>query len=456
LEAAVAGEVAGFLAAARAAAGDGGAPFAEVEALARAAGRAVANAMAQFGADLVCAGAGPGECGCGRQAPVHSVRSKTVATMTGDVALTRAYCYCRECGEGFCPADRALGLDGRSRSEAVDMAAAAAGREAPFAAAAALIEEIGGVRVVSAKTCDRVVKEVGGRARQIMRADAEAAARATPAERARRWDRAATAYVAYDGTGVAMVPSETEGRKGKGPDGRSHTREDKIARLFTQTGRDKDGQPVMDKDSSSFVTTFEPVGPFSAQVAGEALRRDVSRAPRLAVLGDGAVWIWGMADRLWPRATQIVDFYHAVQHVNELADLLKPHLGGERPKEFAKSLRDLLKQGDITGLAAKARQVAVPEDLKDEVGVKTAYFTKNWHRMQYAKFKAAGYFIGSGAVESACRSVAEDRVSRSGMRWTVEGADRVIALRALHRSSEDRYAKLWTRPANPPALAQAA
>jgi hypothetical protein len=376
--------------------------------------------------------------------------------MTGDVVLTRAYRYCRQCAEGFCPADRALGLEGRTRSEAVDMAAAAAGREVPFAAAAALIEEISGARVVSAKTCDRVVKEVGGRARQIMRADADAAARATPAERARRWDKATTAYVACDGTGVAMVPSETEGRKGKGADGRSHTREDKIARLFTQTGFDDDGQPAMDKDSSSFVSTFEPVGPFSAQVAGEALRRDVSRAPRLAVLGDGAAWIWGMADRMWPQATQIVDFYHAVQHVNELADLLKPHIGKQKPDEFNKSLRDLLKQGDIAGLAAKARQVDAPERLKDEIAVKIAYFTKNWRRMQYAQFKQRKYLIGSGAVESACRSIVEDRVSRSGMRWTVEGADRVIALRALHRSSEDRYTKLWTRPANPPALAQAA
>jgi hypothetical protein len=76
--------------------------------------------------------------------------------------------------------------------------------------------------------------------------------------------------------------------------------------------------------------------------------------------------------------------------------------------------------------------------------------------MRYAKFRRDGFLVGSGAVESACRSIIEDRVSQSGMRWTVEGADRVIALRALHRSSEDLYSKLWSRPANAPNLAQAA
>jgi hypothetical protein len=336
------------------------------------------------------------------------------------------------------------------------MAAAAAGREVPFARGAALIEEICGVRVVSAKSCDRIVKQAGQRAEQIMRADAAAAARAKPWQRARVWDPGTTAYVAYDGTGVAMVPAETEGRAGKAPDGRSHTREDKIGRCFTQTGFDEDGRPVMDKDSSSFVSTFAPVGPFSVDVAGEVLRRDMVRAPRLAVLGDGAVWIWRMADRLWPDATQIVDIYHAMQHVNELADLLGPHLSDGDLAGLKKSLRDLLKAGDIPGLAAKAREVAVPDTLKDEVATKIAYFTKNWYRMRYAKFRADGYFTGSGAVESACRSIVEDRVSQSGMRWTVKGADRVIALRVLHRSCGNRYSKLWTHPANTPNLAHTA
>jgi hypothetical protein len=249
-------------------------------------------------------------------------------------------------------------------------------------------------------------------------------------------------YAASDGTGVPMVPSETDGRKGKAPDGRSHTREHKIGRLFAQTGWDKDGKPKMDKDTSTFASTFDPVGPFSAQVAAEALRRDFARAPRMAVLGDGAVWIWNMADRLWPNAVQIVDIYHALQHANELAETLGKHLPTGDRDPLKDELRTLLKAGRVADLAAKARTVAVPDDAEDDVETKIAYFTKNWYRMRYATFRAEGYFTGSGAVESACRSVVEDRAALSGMRWTVKGASAVIALRALHRSSGGRYDRL--------------
>ncbi|MDR1635496.1 MAG: hypothetical protein LBS27_11400, partial [Bifidobacteriaceae bacterium] len=121
-----------------------------------------------------------------------------------------------------------------------------------------------------------------------------------------------------------MVPSETAGRKGRQPDGTSLTREVKVGRLFTQTGFDEDGGPILDRGSTSYIAHFDTSEQFAAKLAAEALARDFHHAPRLAVLADGARWIWNLADKLWPDAIQIVDYYHASKHVNDLADLLKP------------------------------------------------------------------------------------------------------------------------------------
>jgi transposase len=140
--------------------------------------------------------------------------------------------------------------------------------------------------------------------------------------------------VFIDGTGAPMVASETAGRAGKSPDGRSHTREVKIGRFSTQTRTDHHGHLVLDPDSTSYTATFDPAHQFGARLAAEALRRDFAHAPRLAVVGDGAPWIWSLADQLWPQARHIVDSYHACHHAVDLANLLTPLLGPRRD-EFA-------------------------------------------------------------------------------------------------------------------------
>ena len=95
----------------------------------------------------------------------------------------------------------------------------------------------------------------------------------------------------------------------------------KLACLFTQTTLDGDGHPVRDPGSSSYLATFAPAAPFGVLVTAEALRRGAARIRQLTVLGDGAVWIWNLASELFPAATQVVDLYHAREHVHDLAAL---------------------------------------------------------------------------------------------------------------------------------------
>jgi hypothetical protein len=129
-------------------------------------------------------------------------------------------------------------------------------------------------------------------------------------------------YLAIDGTGVPMRPSEAAGRAGNGPDGRAHTREVKLAALFTQTGCDGQGRPVRDPHSSTHLACVDPAERFGGLVAAEARRRGADHVRQLVVLGDGAPWIWKLATTRFPEATQIVDLYHAREHLHDLADHL--------------------------------------------------------------------------------------------------------------------------------------
>jgi hypothetical protein len=134
-------------------------------------------------------------------------------------------------------------------------------------------------------------------------------------------------YAAIDGTGVPMTSRETAGRDGKGTDGRSRTREVKLAVFFTQDKVDDDGYPVRDRDSFSYIVTFEPARVFADLVKAEGIRRGAEHVRQFTILGDGAAWICNIANAKFPEATQIADIYHAREHLHDLARQLEFMLG---------------------------------------------------------------------------------------------------------------------------------
>src|SRR5207237_5999237 len=160
---------------------------------------------------------------------------------------------------------------------------------------------------------------------------------------------------ANDGTGVAMVAAETEGRDGKGEDGKAHTREVKMAVAFTQATVDEEGRPVRDPASSSYLATFAPAAGFGVLMAAEARRRGAGHVRQLTVLGDGAHWIWNLASQYFPEATQIVDLYHAREHLHDLGKLLAFMLGDHHASWLAERSAEL-DDGDIPALLSAARE----------------------------------------------------------------------------------------------------
>ena len=132
-------------------------------------------------------------------------------------------------------------------------------------------------------------------------------------------------YVQMDGTGVPVVKKETVGRQGKIDGQPAHTREAKLGCVFTQTAWDQEGYPIRDPDSTTYTGAIETAEEFGKRIYLEAWKRGWSRAEKKVVIGDGAEWIWNLAADHFPGAVQIVDLYHARQHLWELARKLYPN-----------------------------------------------------------------------------------------------------------------------------------
>ena len=382
------------------------------------------------------------ECGAGHEAEFISYRDKVIDTVLGPVTVSRAWYHCVACGHGLAPRDAELGVAGQSMSPglaAMNDRVAAAG---PFAKAAGLLADLAGVRL-TAKRVERSA-EASGTARAAAdrsRAKAIAARRLVPLPPSPLPDKL---YAAIDGTGVPVTAKETAGRDGKGEDGRARTREVKLAVFFTQDKVDNEGYPVRDPDSSSYIATFEPAHMFADLVEAEGIRRGAHHIRQLTILGDGAAWIWNIASSKFPGATQIVDLYHAREHLHDLARTLEFMLGDQREDWLAARLEDL-DYGDIDGICQAARAYPLAGIKKDELDTALGYFENNAPRMRYKWFRSRGLFVGSGAVEAGCKAVIGQRLKWSGMRWSIRGADAIIALRCTEASA--RWEEICSGPA---------
>src|SRR5262249_12543273 len=242
-------------------------------------------------------------------------------------------------------------------------------------------------------------------------------------------------YAVIDGTGVPVTAREAEGRDGKAGDGRARTREVKMAVFFTQDKLDEDGWPARDRGSSSYIAAFEPASVFAGLVKAEGIRRGADHARQLTVIGDGAAWIWNLATSKFPEATQIVDLYHAREHLHSLARSLEFMLLDRKDQWLAARLEDL-DYGYIDGIRAAVRKYPLEGAKKDEVDKELGYFQNNAPRMRYHWFPQCGLVAGSGVVEAGCKAVIGQRLKQSGMHWTVNGADAIITLRCAEASSQ--------------------
>jgi len=382
----------------------------------------------------------------GHPARLVARRTKTVRTLLGGIEIVRGYYHCRTCK----PLDDRLGTAGTSLSPGLARASALAGAEMPYEKGRELIATVTSLDLASTSTLARTTRAQGARARDLIAAEHAATRGPAPVPAAADADSPDLCYIVMDGTGAPMLPSECVDRAGKDPDnngGRAGTREVKIGCFFTQSSRDPvTGDPVQDPGSTSYISTFEPAATFGAHAKAEYRRRGFDQIRQPIVLGDGAKWIWGIADQHFPSATQIVDYFHAREHLATLVKLLTGVLTAHQldPAGFQQSLVDHLDLGETASIATAIDDLDLPKqapDLVKPAATEVGYFTSNHHRMQYADYTANGYYIGSGHVEAACNTIVKQRAKRAGMHWTIAGLDPVLAIRTLRQSGRDDL--LW-------------
>ena len=378
-------------------------------------------------------------CKKGHRAAFRGWRVKRMTTVVGAVKLERGYYYCARCGQGVMPEDVALDVEGTSFSPGVRRMMGRVGAKEPFDEGRQDLEELSGVRV-STKALERSAEAIGADIEATAQRENELAMTEKllwlkPEREINRM------YIAIDGTGVPVVPRETEGRRGKSGEGKAKTREAKLGCVFTQTGVDEEGRPVRDSQSTTYVGAIETTDEFGRRIYAEAIRRGLREAKEVVVMGDGAPWIWNLAAKHFWGAIEIVDLYHALEH---LAEAGKAAYGALNPKtkQWVSAHGEDLKRGDINAVVRSLKRLRPSGSEEKEVVRKAVeYFKKNRERMRYETFRALGLFVGSGVVEAGCKSVMGRRLKQSGMRWTVIGANSIIALRCCQLSG--RWEGYW-------------
>lgn len=377
-------------------------------------------------------------CPCGHQAHYREFRSKSVLTALGATQVSRPYALCPHCHRGQFPADVELDLENTEFSPGVRRMHALLGQQAPFDQGREQMKILAGLEG-TAKSVERTAEAIG---EDIARRRREEIAKAMQLHLPLLMGKPIPVlYGERDGTGVPVVKKETVGRPGKADGQPAHTREVKLGCVFTQTGYDKEGYAIRDPDATTYTGAIETAEEFGKRIYLEASERGWERAAKKVVLADGAQWIWNLAGLHFPGAVEIVDLYHARQHLWDLARRLHPH-DPVKQKAWMKKHQRLLDKGKIEKLTLALRALdATHPEIVDQVRLEAAYFERNAERMRYPKFRRLHLFVGSGVIEAGCKTVIGSRLKQSGMFWTVRGANAIVALRCCHlnRQFEDYW-----------------
>jgi len=362
-------------------------------------------------------------------------RAREVRTLFGPVRVEgRAYYHSARDGAGRFPFDDALGLVNGSTPALAARAVEAALKE-PYAAAALSFSRSHAV-AMTPEVLMAYPRSLAAAADRFVR---DAAPPASPAGAG----AAACACLAADGTGMPMRRRELRGVKGRGPGGRAKTREAKIGSVFEmQPAPGKPEERARVPDSTTYVATLGRKAEFADRLRGEFDRRFPVPPQVTLFLSDGAKWLRGIRRTHFPFAVEILDFYHAAEHLGPVLDLAG--LAGKERKRTFRKWRRWLKHGKVDrlietaqALAAAEGQAARAKAWKKALG----YFTDNRTRMRYDEYLAKGWFIGSGVVESACKTVVGRRFKQPGMFWSKKGADALLPFRIALMSG--RYDELW-------------
>jgi len=393
--------------------------------------------------------------GCDYAAAYHGDADRTLVSLLGPIRYRRAYYYCRRCGQGQYPFDQQAGLPEHQLTPAVERLASLAGGVSPsFEKGAELLEEMSGVPL-SESTVERTTEDVGARIATLLDAGVTFGPRVVW-----QWRQDA------QGRRVAYVSLDATGTRQQGPGGRhAEGRMAYVGSIFNPPPTEAPVQPVPNAKRAALQARYLS-GLYALEEMGPLMRRlgarvGMEQAEIWIALTDGGGGLEAFMQTNFNRAdlVLILDFYHAASYLEKLAKALHPQ-DEQASQSQAEQWCSLLKaEGGALTLEVlrqwdwPARKSAA---LREQWETVLRYFGNNVHRMAYPEYLAEGWHIGSGVVESACKTVVGQRLKGPGMRWGEGGAHTLCHVRALYRSEKGQWQAFWDRQFSEPFVQQAA
>jgi len=348
--------------------------------------------------------------------------------MCGELRILRDYYYCRGCGHSEVPLDKILGVTELSHKMTKEMILEVAfygQNQSSFSDASAMIKRAMGLEI-NKETVRAITEAVGKR---VFEADTRKAEHLInnmhEIEMSEKKD-GRTLYIMTDG---AAVNTRIEDENG------STWRENKTVIVFTNKDlikRKDGGNIIINKEYAAFIGSAEE---FRGYVLSAAVNAGYGKVSEVVIIADGAAWIRNMSKELFPEATQILDLYHLKENIYTYAR----HKFSQNEKEYVPWAESVIAKIEKGEAAEVLKQLPEYEKLPAGVVNLRTYMTNNIDKINYPEYKRKGYFVGSGAIESANKVVVQRRLKQAGMRWSVEGAQAVLTLRAKIESN------LWDR-----------
>lgn len=351
----------------------------------------------------------------------------------GTIRLTRCYYHCRACGQGHVPWDVALGLGVATLTPAASEVASMAGVQASFAQSAEVtLHKLCGLRL-SESTVERVTEAAGARVAKLLEEKQTFGEKKSWA-----WQRDARgktcAYVGLDATGIRR-----QGQGGARADGRMAY----VGMVYNP--RSPHDERVVEPHCVRYLAGFYDLDELGLELRRQAAQVGWDEAEQQIALSDGGSGLEEFFRKNFPLAECILDFWHAAEYLTELGLALWPNdeaLRKERVHTWCHQLKHeggermltTLEQLDLSAACTSAR-AAHADCLR--------YFRNHRHRMDYPRYLANGWQIGSGPVEAACKTVVANRLKGSGMRWGEDGSNAVCHLRALYLSQPGQWEAFW-------------
>lgn len=359
-----------------------------------------------------------------------SWRKRRVVSSLGEVSLVRPYYHCGQCGSSERSWEDSLRVGERQLTVAAEELVALAGVLSGFEEAAhKTLCKLSGVRL-SESTVRRTTEDAGTRLGRMLKERIHFQRSA-----AWRWHQDAQgrrcAYVSVDATGVRQQgpgASAAEGRMAY------------VGMLYNPPPRGEAGK-IQERRYLAGLYDLVDLG---RQLHQEAMDVGFSQAEVQLALSDGAVCLEKFLATYFPRAVLILDFWHAAEHLAELARTLYPQEEAARER-LDKWCATMKHQGGAAVLAELEQLDPAnwSAEAQDSWRRETNYLRHNVSRMDYPRYLAAGWHIGSGPIEAACKTVIGARMKGAGMRWSSEGTNTVAALRACYLSEPQRWDAFW-------------